>query len=398
MRFVCRHVRIILIIAFTFVFAPGFVLAEPSVSNVSGTVVHGQNITITGNSFGTKSPVAPLMWDDGEGKTVDSDSAILSTGWTDPWPRTDGTFPDCNTRYRNIPFHSTPAPHSHSTEYIAGCHYQEDDNDPAYVGDEGLGAGKYKNVGLTVTGTPGNNWYMNYYYRIDPNWYIPGTDPVNHKITVWNTRSPYSMYDAEVGGAVNYSVYCGNNFTKPSLADAYHNTLQPQGCNTALYANNPLNQWIKIEDMNGSSIGRDMYFDNIQMVHETDVISGIGGASIGGYYRRGSGDTSNFRGGILDSNYRYFDDVYIDNTFSHVILADNQNYNSATIVEPQIPSAWENGAISVTTNLGKFSDTGTVYLFVFDADNNHNAIGYSVTLGGEPDVTAPSAPSGLSVQ
>ena len=109
--------------------------------------------------------------------------------------------------------------------------------------------------------------------------------------------------------------------------------------------------------------------------------------TMGGYYRRGDGENiaSNYRGGR--DAYRYFDDLYVDNTFSRVMLCNNATYTSATICEPQIPSAWAAGEITVTVNQGALPN-GTAYLFVFDSDNVANTTGYAVTLGG---TTPPSA-------
>jgi hypothetical protein len=44
--------------------------AAPVVSGVSGTVAHGQNVTISGSGFGNKSSAAPLVWDNCSGTTI----------------------------------------------------------------------------------------------------------------------------------------------------------------------------------------------------------------------------------------------------------------------------------------------------------------------------------------
>jgi len=99
-----------------------------------------------------------------------------------------------------------------------------------------------------------------------------------------------------------------------------------------------------------------------------------------------------------DEAWVYMDDVYIDNSLSRVVLANNQNYNQATITEPQIPSAWADGSITAKVNLGKLPDSGTAYVFVFDSNNQPNSVGYPVTLGSSGgDTTPPAAPTGLSV-
>ena len=83
-----------------------------------------------------------------------------------------------------------------------------------------------------------------------------------------------------------------------------------------------------------------------------------------------------------NNSFRYFAGVYMDNTHARVMLGDNQNYNTCSIMEPQIPSAWTESSINISANLGNLPDSGVAYLFVFDADNNHNSVGYPVTIRG----------------
>ena len=119
---------------------------------------------------------------------------------------------------------------------------------------------------------------------------------------------------------------------------------------------------------------------------------------IGGFYRktRGSGaDPTD------DNAYKHVDDAYIDNTLSRVMLANNANYNRATIIEPQIPSAWSDNSITCTVNLGRLSNE-RAYLFVFDADNKHNPRGYPVNIitsedGGGIETPQLAAPTGLEI-
>jgi hypothetical protein len=82
-----------------------------------------------------------------------------------------------------------------------------------------------------------------------------------------------------------------------------------------------------------------------------------------------------------DDAYRYFDDVYIDTTLSRVVLANSQDYDQATVIEPQIPLEWSDGSITVQSNLGKLGGPN-MYLFVFDDYNQRNAVGYTIELDG----------------
>ena len=74
----------------------------------------------------------------------------------------------------------------------------------------------------------------------------------------------------------------------------------------------------------------------------------------------------------------------MDGTHARVMLGDNQDYSNCTIMEPQIPSAWSDTSITVTTNIGPLSEPALAYLFVFDSDDNHNAVGYPVSIGACP--------------
>jgi hypothetical protein len=100
--------------------------------------------------------------------------------------------------------------------------------------------------------------------------------------------------------------------------------------------------------------------------------------------------------GLKIANIAYFDNEYIDTTWSRVTLADEPNYSNATIIEPQIPSAWSDDSITRTVNLGRLSNE-RAYLFVFDEDNNHNSEGYSVMMNYSEEETEPAAPTGLKI-
>ena len=82
--------------------------------------------------------------------------------------------------------------------------------------------------------------------------------------------------------------------------------------------------------------------------------------------------------------FRYFDDLYVDTTWSRVVLADSADYSAASVVEPQIPSAWSDASITAQANLGRLTCPATAYLFVFDASGSRNAEGFPVEILCEP--------------
>ena len=63
------------------------------------------------------------------------------------------------------------------------------------------------------------------------------------------------------------------------------------------------------------------------------------------------------------------------------MLANNATYTSATIIEPQIPTAWADGSITVTVNQGALPD-GDAFLFVFDSENEMSGA-FGVRLNSE---------------
>ncbi len=104
----------------------------------------------------------------------------------------------------------------------------------------------------------------------------------------------------------------------------------------------------------------------------------------GGYPEGVSGGTYHCN----SNSWTYLDDVYVDTTFSRVILANSASYAYATILEPQIPSFWSDGSITVAVNLGRIP-AETAYLFVFDSGNNPNITGYRLSLTGTPPPLRP---------
>jgi hypothetical protein len=78
-----------------------------------------------------------------------------------------------------------------------------------------------------------------------------------------------------------------------------------------------------------------------------------------------------------------------------VVVANNLSLANATIIEPQVPTSWNDGSISVTVNLGKFSAGQTAYLFVVDSSGTANAMGQPITIGATSNTLG--SVTGLSI-
>lgn len=350
-------------------------LAAPVVQQVSGSLDHNGSVTISGRGFGAKASATPLVWDNATGNS-------LSDKWNGAWPN---LLPGYNTKYYS-PMRGIDTPHPRDTRYIAGAHAA---NTGAY---SGYAVMFFKIV--TVPQFPAY-FYASWYQRVDDAWhfggdnnfktfdYSEGREPyTNHEwYTAYGAQHPDSRTDTGIQWCIN-----GQQLSNPDANG--HNAWFDKAVNPMA------GKWSKVELAMKATDQKDGYVTIWENGHQvlnyagpTDKFSGNQRTIAVGGYGRMQGYTQ---------NWRYFDDVYVDTTLSRVVLADKPVLSDATIVENQIPSAWEDGTITATVNLGQFTQGQTAYLFVVDATGTASSTGYSVTAGGT--VNAPNAPSAVSVR
>jgi hypothetical protein len=351
-------------------------LSAPVVQQVSGTADHNGTITISGSGFGSKSSAAPIVWDNANG-------ANMSAKWDGAEP---SQVPGYNTQYY-APMRGIDPPHSHDTRYIAGAHASN------AGANSGLMVEFFKNIPLQ----PFPFYiYASWYQRADNNWVFGGDN--NFKTFAYsNCCDPYQGLN-----------YWYTNYGPPhpdSATDSAQWTIGGAGALKLPDTNghnawwgaavNPMaGKWSKVEialkvtdQANGSVTVWENGHQVMNYVGPTDTFPGTRRTvGIGGYARM-EGYTS---------NWRYFDDVYLDTTLARVVLADTPVLSQATIIENQIPSAWSDGSITATVNLGKFAQGQTAYLFVVDASGTPSASGVAVTAGGA--VAVPNPPPAVSVK
>ena len=73
----------------------------------------------------------------------------------------------------------------------------------------------------------------------------------------------------------------------------------------------------------------------------------------------------------------WWDDVYVDGPQARIELGDDSNYDSCTVREIQIPSAWSSTSATFNVRWGAVYDASKAYLFVTD-DMGHTSAGYQV--------------------
>ena len=76
----------------------------------------------------------------------------------------------------------------------------------------------------------------------------------------------------------------------------------------------------------------------------------------------------------------YYDSLYLDDTWHHVLLYPEATWSSRTNCEIQIPTAWNDGEIILSARAGSLSNGSQAYLYVINANHAVNETGYPVTV------------------
>jgi hypothetical protein len=351
-------------------------LGTPTVQQVSGTLDHNGSITISGSGFGSKATAAPWVWDNASGSQ-------LTNIWGGAWP---DALPGYNTGYYP-PMRGVSPPHSHDTRMIAGAHAANTGANSGYM------VIMFKSLQLPSFPC---TFYASWYQLADSQWHFGGDN--NFKTFDYSyggnpystTGSWYTVYGPpHPDSATDTGVQWVSGVTAPLMNPDVngHNAWWSSAVNPMA------GKWSKVEiafkatDQNDGYITvwengkKVMWYKGPTDNYPTKLRTiGVGG------YGRMQGYTT---------NWRYFDDVYVDTTLQRVVLADASTLSNASIVEVQIPVAWSDGSITATVNLGKFSQGQTAYLFVVDASGTPSAAGVAVKAGGT--ATAPSPPTSFAV-
>lgn len=331
--------------------------AAPSITGISGTVESGQAVTISGSDFGTKSPVAPVMYADFSSNINPSNLGRI-TSWDEVacfiWSNNGGIAGGGGSR-------------TDSTCSISGYGGMY-----AYTGD--------------ISFYPNALSQKFYVYR---NRYKAYTNDVNLKSMEFNKRGSYGSADL---------IY--NHSSQQWIT---------QGIDPESYFyldSSPNNQWVTEElvAQTGDSLGA-----------QASALNWYVNGSLAGSQSTGDiclrDDNNNmdhvsvaYHGdynisGTEGMQLEYFDNLYLDNTWTRILIGNASTFTASTHREIQIPSNWSTGSVTAIINQGSFTNGSTAYLYIVDASGAVNANGFPIEIGGEtqPDVISPNAPSGLSV-
>lgn len=351
-----------------FVFSNEEVFAAPTISSVAGVTAHNNSITINGSGYGQKNPAAPYFFDDFESGSngasiIGKKGKIGSPTWEEYEGYGQPTYLS-NQKYgtgslstgvsvRGDSFKSAGIARLNSSIVYFSMRYRWNANGTNWE------SAVYKPIRLTAQGG---------FYQPDPKF-----------ITQYQPKASWP-YEAMTTGAGDGPQ---TNLPSASLsqnvwhrAEVYISLSTPAGT-----ANGTTKSWHdfslqynQVNFVNRASSASSKIMDSFLLPFEV---------------ANNPSQTWNM----------WADDVYFDITQARVEIGDKQIFNQCTNREIQIPSAWSDSSITITTNQGNFKNGDSAYIFIVDSNGNMNSMGYPIVIGGGAGSAspAPAPPAGLMI-
>jgi len=329
--------------------------AAPTVTQASGTFSNGSSVTITGNSFGTKSTASPLVFDNFESGNNGSKLG-LANAVVGKWQDGAGS---------EHPAYTTEQAHGGSKSVKLAA------NENAY------------NLSVNQNGSfP--VIYMDWWVRL------------NLLDNISRNWKPFRIYGNDDRMAVNDVVMCNGDGFSIINENAEAGFWWGEGGNF----NN--NQWqhyqvmLRASSSAGSADGAARQYINGRLVSDhTGVVTRASSVHwsqirIGHYWATSSVDGCSGNSG---ANI-YLDNVYVDTSWAHVELGNASTYAASTQREIQIPTSWSASSITFNVSTGAFASGSTAYVYVTDSNGAVNSTGIPVTINGAGSTAkVPSPPT-----
>ena len=352
-----------LVLLFLFVLFINIVIAAPVVDPIGVSLVDGGSFSITGNYFGTKSPVEPILWDTLDNipeyaELVDGDIIPTQRGSWDTIP-----CPTCfwyeNRKGENDAgvAYTSPVKYCTNNPRVSGtpnyCVYRKGDFDDTVITDT-------------------NKLYINWWFYSEAE-----TEQLigsNKFIRVWEDkignlgRSSWTPYHMTYDGDPNHDGIPTNSINDYHQWGGFGST------------------WHNLEVEMDSSGDIQHGYGTFIASRDGEIIHNIGDiwaiTPMDNIHRFGfdSGNRSHF-----PTETHYFGHVYIDSSFAKIMICDISDWSQRenSHCEIQIPSGgWDGGnTIQFTANQGSFTGAEDIYLFVIDSDGTVSN-GVPVSFGG----------------
>ena len=357
------------------------IYAIPKINSVSGNIEDGISITLTGNGFGTKPQAAPFRssYLHPDNSMNFQETGIFNSDWPvagsvminlSEWPGINRVNTDSHKNYVRLEYSQRDALGGYSAgiqpslpqtieTYVAWWDYFDNNFDPSVM----------------ETGAANFKWMYN----------SPGNE---HHSALSITNNGTSLLASAHGGGVcclnpdgtnnrtaqnaNLIVPLGGGFYARPIT--WFTTFPFEKGNWGFF------EWtIHLNSAPGIFDGWTELKRNNQVIYRTNNVDYFGTIPYSFFANVRFGGNYGWYGG---SNvfYRYYGDIYIDDTISRVALCENENYSNCHHIELQIPTSWNSNSISINANPGSFTNGQNAYLYVIDQNGNiSNA--YPVTIG-----------------
>lgn len=327
-----------------------------------GTVQEGQVCTVTGSGFGTKGGLSVPVFERFDG-------GVLPTSLT--W-----SGPTANPVYND-----TACPRPRRT-YAVRADWKTNTTLGAFFSCHGAGYA--------------SKWFIQYWFRPDDNWvygnWSPTTSPANLKfLRLLPPRSPLWSGTYCNVGQVGHTGTRGSStrYTEanPVTIDgvSYPSSTHYDYWTTRLENLVTAGSWHCIQWEYGGSSAVDqpdghsrLWIDGRLRDTADDWITDYTpyGRSdkqvhVIGFYDSSGGPAA----ADVDHMYGWYADVYIDSTWARVELGDHpSDYDLCTHRETQVLTAWADGAITFTANVGGFATGERLYVWVTSASGVRQAV------------------------
>lgn len=334
--------------------------AAPSNISVSGTVSHGESITISGFDLGNHANYneGSYSWQSSTplvAKFKDfNDGSITSSGWSNGFPAQNSVV---------------------SGGRSSGYYLREQ-----YVSDERTQV-QYNQSNAT------GEYFVSFWFM------MPNETQAGKFWRIYGSSAAQNIY---------LSTGCSGT-TIRGYSECTDSECSPEtvwGSSTSLGGS----VWRRVDVyMNDATNTFTVSVDGVEQFTKNDWVGNPFG---------GNGHTMDF-GNMLDApgasrcpanptwagSYNY-DDIFVNYTRARVELCTGSIWANRGACELQMPTSWGTSSISATVNTGAFSEDDTAYLYIVDANGDANPLGVEVEIGGSggTDTTSPVlsllAPSG----
>jgi len=315
--------------------------AAPVVSGIHGSVLNGQQVTISGSGFGIKNPAAPVLW-----ASFNNNITPSSLGQTITWKaNSSGIVYSSSGGYSGGAAHVYADAHSSEMLVMATVGwYFNDPGQKSYIhrrvkrmydssADYLGGNGGLKSLLLDYNSTYADSVVMN---RSTNQWITQNLGSSYYYFPADNNKLDWQVEEAEIQA----------------------NTVSGQSCIFKTYIDHSL---VKSSPTSGSI---SLWNTGDQPLNNLS------------FWRYASSSPR-----LASEVDEYWDDLYVDNTWSRVILGNASTLSTSTQREIQVPTNWTDGSVTISVNAGKFTSGQSVYLYVIDSSGTVNSFGYLVTVG-----------------